>query len=442
MATDLSTLYERPTELLQHLLRFDTTNPPGNESECIGYIDRLLTSAGLETSILAKDPKRPNLMTRLAGQGSAPPLLLYGHVDVVPTANQRWTHPPFSGELADGYVWGRGALDMKGGVAMMLAALLRAKAEGLTPAGDLVLAIVSDEEGGGDDGAKFLVENHSEHFADIRYAIGEFGGFPIYVGQKKFYAIQVAEKQVCWLKAAIHGPGGHGSMPMRGGTMARLAAMLQKLDESRLPVHVTPVVRQMLEMMADAVANPIKSALTQLLNPNTTDQVLDGLGQLGLMFEPFLHNTVNATMVRGGEKINVIPSQVEVELDGRLLPGYGPSDLLDELQALIGEDIELEVLRHDPGPADPDMEMFSTLADILGEVDPGGIAVPLLLVASSDARHFSRLNIQTYGFIPMNLPEGFNFSQHIHSADERIPAESLTFGTDAIYRALQRYGES
>ena len=240
---DMSLIYQRPAELLQRLIRFDTTNPPGNEAECISFISDLLAGSGIKTTILARTPERPNLIARLSGQGNAPPLLLYGHVDVVTTENQKWQHPPFEGKIADGFIWGRGALDMKGGIAMMLAAFLRAKAEGLALPGDVVLAIVSDEEAFGDFGAKFLVENHADLFDGIRYAIGEFGGFSLYVGKKKFYPIMVAEKQRCWFKATVYGDGGHGSLPARGGAMAKLARLLQKLDKKRLPVHVTPVAR-------------------------------------------------------------------------------------------------------------------------------------------------------------------------------------------------------
>jgi len=185
-STSAQIIYQRPAELLQNLIRFDTTNPPGNEAECVSYIGSLLNETGFETTLLAKHPARPNLITRLKGRGMAPPLLLYGHVDVVTTANQNWLHPPFEGKLIEGYVWGRGALDMKGGIAMLLSACLRAKAEGLTPAGDIVLAILSDEEAGGVYGAKYLVENHTEQFNGIHYAIGEFGGFPLYIGNRKF----------------------------------------------------------------------------------------------------------------------------------------------------------------------------------------------------------------------------------------------------------------
>ena len=434
------TLHPSPIELLQDLIRFDTTNPPGNEAECIRYVDNVLSSAGFETTVVALDPQRPNLITRLAGQGNAPPLLLYGHVDVVTTESQEWQHPPFEGRLADGYVWGRGALDMKGSVAMMLAAMLRARAETMMPSGDVVLAILSDEEAGGDYGARHLVENHADLFKDIRYALGEFGAFTLHIGSRRLYPIMVAEKQICWMKASVSGPGGHGSLPMRGGAMAALARVLRTLDRRRLPAHVTPVTRMMIEGAASALPFPRSALLRMLLNPHLNARILRLFGEQGKAFEPLFRNSVNATIVRGGEKINVIPSEIILELDGRLLPGYGPDDMMAELRQLLGTDLEVELVRHDPGPADPDMGLFETLSSVLRESDPGGVATPLLLSGATDGRWFSRLGIQTYGFTPMKLPPGVDFLKTVHAADERIPVEALDFGTDAIYRVLQRFG--
>src|SRR2546421_635318 len=216
---DDAAIYQRPAELLQQLIRFNTTNPPGNEAACIAYINKLLTEAGFSTTILAADPARPNLIARLQGQGNAPPLLLQGHVDVVTTEKQVWQQPPFAGNIVDDYVWGRGTLDMKGGVAMMIAAFMRAGAEGASLPGDIILAVVSDEEDGGEYGAKYLVENHADLFKGVRYALGEFGGYTAHIAGKKFYPIQVLEKQVCWMRAMVRGPGGHGSLPMHGGTV-------------------------------------------------------------------------------------------------------------------------------------------------------------------------------------------------------------------------------
>lgn len=438
--TTSSTIHQRPVELLQRLIQFDTTNPPGNEVECITYINDLLTAAGFETTLLAKNPKRPNLITRLRGRGEVPPLLVYGHVDVVTTENQQWTHPPFEGQIVDGYIWGRGALDMKSGVAMMAASLLRAKAEGFQPPGDIIFAALCDEENGGDFGANFLVEEHPEHFQGVRYALGEFGGFTLYVNGKAFYPIQVSEKLCCWMEATVRGQGGHGSIPVRGQAMAKLAQMLSILDKKRLPVHITPVAESMFNSMAADLHGFPKLVLGQLINPVMTDLVLQLLGERGNLFAPLLHNTVSPTVLYASEKVNVIPSEVTVELDGRLLPGFTPADLISELRALVGNEVEFEICRHDPGPAKPDLTLFDTLADILIEADPEGKPIPLLMNGVTDGRFFSKLGIQTYGFTPMKLPADFNFSASVHTTDERIPVEAVEFGTQAMYQAFQRFG--
>ena len=426
------------TELLQELIRFDTTNPPGDEIACIEFVRAQLEAAGCETQVYAQDPARPNLVSRLPG-GGAPPLLLQGHVDVVTTAGQDWTHPPFEARLEDGYVWGRGALDMKAGVAMLVHAFLRAKRENVQLPGDLVLVVLSDEEAGGNLGARFLVEEHPHLFAGMRYALGEFGGFTLHVGGKRFYPIQVAEKQICWLKATVRGPGGHGAMVNRGGTVARLAKLLRDLDRKRMPVHVTPVVREFVERIAAELPRKGATVMRSLLKPRLTDTALRLLGETGTGIEPMLRNTVNATIIRGGAKINVVPSEIELELDGRALPDFSPEQLIAELQALVGDDIELELVRHDPGPSAPDLGLFETLAAVIRELDPEGIPVPLLQIGVTDGRFFSRAGVQTYGFLPMRLPEGFQFAKLIHAADERIPVEALEFGAEAVWRAIQRF---
>jgi acetylornithine deacetylase/succinyl-diaminopimelate desuccinylase-like protein len=426
-------------ELLQRLIRFDTTNPPGNEAECIAFIRAQLEEVGVESELYAKEPDRPNLVARLRGSGSSPPLLLQGHVDVVTTAGQPWSRPPFSGELVDGYVWGRGALDMKGGVAMLVSAFVRAARERTDLPGEVILVVLSDEEGGGDVGAKFLVEEHAHLFEGVRYALGEFGGFSQEVGGRRFYPIQVAEKQICWLKATIRGSGGHGAMINRGGTMARLGRFLSDLDRKRLPVHVTPVAREMIGRIAVELPRPQRDVMRALLKPKLTDRMLPLLGELRRSFEPLLRNTVSATIVHGGEKINVVPAEIELELDGRTLPGFGPDDLIRELRAAVGDDVELELVRHDPGPPEPDLGLFDRLAGILRELDPEGIPIPLLQIGVTDARFFARLGIQTYGFLPMKLPPDFRFLNYVHAADERIPADAVEFGADAVFRALERF---
>ena len=270
-----NSIYQRPAELLQNLIRFDTTNPPGNEAACVEYIARLCHDLGIETATYAKDPARPNLVARLEGAGEAAPLLLYGHVDVVSTANQDWAHPPFAGAIADGMVWGRGALDMKGGVAMMTAAFLRAKAESLALPGDVILCILSDEEAGGELGAKYLVEEHPELFAGVKYAIGEFGGFPMYIGGRKCYAIQVAEKSMVRNRVKFRGPAGHGSVPRRSPDNAtyKLAKALEALNTFRLPVHITPAAENMISAIADGLGGESRRSAA-----STAQSGADGCG--------------------------------------------------------------------------------------------------------------------------------------------------------------------
>lgn len=439
--TEPTTIYDRPGELLQNLIRFDTTNPPGNEVACVDYIAGLCESLGIETQIYAKDPNRPNLVARITGSGDASPLLLYGHVDVVSTAGQDWSHPPFGGDLIDGVIWGRGTLDMKGGVAMMTAAFLRAKAENIALPGDVILCILSDEEAGGDFGAKFMVEEHADVFAGVKYAIGEFGGFPMYIGNKKFFAIQTSEKGICWTKVTFRGPAGHGSMPRRSAENAtyKLAKALEALNTHRLPVHITPPVANMINAIADGLGEDMGKTLRQMLVPEYTDAILDELGEIGRRFDALLHNTASPNIVQGGDKINVVPGQIELQIDMRVVPGFSAEDSLQEIRDLIGEWGEVEVVRYDAGKGYLDMGLFDTLAEILLEGQDDAQIFPLIVSGGTDGRFFSDLDIQTYGYLPMDLPAAFDFSSMLHAADERIPADAMDFGTDKIYQVLQRF---
>jgi acetylornithine deacetylase/succinyl-diaminopimelate desuccinylase-like protein len=203
-------------------------------------------------------------------------------------------------------------------------------------------------------------------------------------------------------------------------------------------VHVTPVAREMLERIAAELPQPRRGIVLSLLKPRLTDRVLPLLGATARTTEPLLRNTVSATIVRGGEKINVVPAAIEVELDGRALPGFAPDDLIGELQEVVGDDVELELIRHDPGPPAPDLALFETLAGVLRELDPGATPVPMLQIGVTDARFFSRLGIQTYGFLPMRLPPDLRFLSLIHAANERVPADAIDFGVEALSRALER----
>jgi acetylornithine deacetylase/succinyl-diaminopimelate desuccinylase-like protein len=427
-----------PAELLQQLIRFDTTNPPGNEAGCIEFVRNLLADAGIESELYEKVPERPNLIARIEG-GDRPPLLLQGHVDVVTTVGQRWTRPAFSGALVDGYVWGRGAVDMKGPVAMLVSAFVRAKREGTTLPGDVILAVLADEEAGGDVGARFVAEEHAYLFEGVRFALSEFGAFSLEISGRRFYPIQVAEKQICWLKATIRGKGGHGAMVNRGGTMARLARLLRNLDRRRLPIHVTPVVREYVERIAAELSRPKRDLFLATLKPRLADGALRAMGEEGRRLEASLRHTVNATIIRASDKINVVPSTIEVELDTRALPGFAPEQVMGEVRDLIGDDVELELIRHDPGPPAPDLTLYELLAGVLRELDPEGIPVPFMQPGVTDARFFAPLGIQTYGFVPLRLPVDFDFLSVVHAADERVPVSALEFGAEAIFRALLRF---
>jgi acetylornithine deacetylase/succinyl-diaminopimelate desuccinylase-like protein len=432
-------IYERPAELLQNLIRFNTTNPPGNERPCIQYINGLLKEAGIKTNIVARTPGRPNLIARLKGEGKARPLLLYGHVDVVTTEGQKWTHPPFEGRIVDGYIWGRGALDMKGGVAMLLSAFLKAKTEKIPLPGDVLFAAVADEEAGDEFGVRYLVDKHPDLFKGVHYAFGEFGGFNLSMSGKRFYPIMVAEKQTCWMRATFQGPAGHGSMPIRGGAMAKLARALRLLDEHSLPVHVTPAVRLMIESLAKNLGGVTGLVVRQLLNPALTETILKVMGKQGSLFGPLLHNTISPTMLKASDKVNVIPGEVSLGLDGRLVPGGKPEEMIRELHALLGEDVQFEVFKAEPGPAAPDMGLFDTLGNVLSDLDPTAIPLPFVMSGVTDARFFSKLGIQTYGFTPLQLPENFSFISTIHAADERVPVAALDFGVRAIFSAMQKF---
>jgi acetylornithine deacetylase/succinyl-diaminopimelate desuccinylase-like protein len=431
--------FHRTIELLQKLIQFNTSNPPGNEGECIRFIQGLLENVGIETRILSKADNRPNLVARIKGLGTAPPLLLYGHVDVVPAHQQTWTHDPFAAKIVDGYVWGRGALDMKGGVAMMLNALLMLKSQQMTPPGDIIFVVLSDEEAGGEFGAKYLVECYPELFEHVKYALGEFGGFSIVILGKRFYPIQIAEKQICSVRLTFNGPGGHGSLPLRNGAMRKLSKALKTLETRPLPIHVTPIARQFFLTVASELTFPRNMLFRQLINPTVAPRILALMGERRAIFEAVLRNTVNATIVAGGTNINVIPSKITLDLDGRLLPGFTPTDMINELKAILDEDVEIEITRHDTYEGTIDMGLFDTLAASLKALDPEGIPIPYLLNAVTDSRYFARIGIQSYGYTPMQLPPDMNFSEIIHAADERIPVEALVFGTKAIFQVLQTF---
>lgn len=434
-----------PADLLRSLLTFDTTNPPGNETACVRWIDGLLRGAGLKTVLLGDNPDRLNLVTRLPGRGEGPGLLVHGHVDVVTTVGQAWSVPPFDGVVQDGMLWGRGALDMKGSVASIVAALLRMQEEGVRPPGDVVVAIVADEEAGSDHGAGFLVREHPHLFRGLRYGIGEGGGQSMEVSGRRLYPIGIAEKRVCWMRVRLEGRGGHGSSPVFGGAMSRLRALLEALDSRWLPVHVTEPTRLQVTAMAKATAAPLSQQILALLDPARTDATLADLGPLSRRLGPILHHTVSVTGIHASDKVNVIPNEITVEIDGRLLPGYSAPDLVAEVEErLEGVPHELEVMRTEPpgNGASPEMAGYEVLAGFLRELDPEGTPIPSVVAGFTDGCQFSKLGLQNLGCLPARFPSGWQGDGLAHAADERVPIEALDFGAAGLYQILTRFGST
>ena len=272
---------------------------------------------------------------------------------------------------------------MKGGVAMMLSALLRAESGVIPLPSDVVLAMVSYEEASGEDGAGYLVEHHKDLFDDVPYTLGEFGGFSLALAGRRFYPIMVAEKQVCHLWTTLREAGAHGSLGTKDGAIVSLAGLLMKLDKGRLPFHITPVARAMFRAVASESLLLKKFALARLLNPPLTGLVLKLMGAGGQTFDPLLRNTINATMVRGGQQGNMAPGRIDLQLDGRFFHGFTPEDLIDEVRRLINDPVldslvEIEVIRHYPGSSSPYTGLFETLVGVLPQLDPIDVPVPML----------------------------------------------------------------
>ncbi|MEM8857407.1 MAG: M20/M25/M40 family metallo-hydrolase [Chloroflexota bacterium] len=429
-----------PLELTQRLIQFDTTNPPGNERQCVEFIDDLLTEAGIETVLLARDEHRPNLIARLKGRGDAPPLLFQGHVDVVTTLGQNWSVPPFQGVIKNGFLWGRGTLDMKGAVAMMVWSIIEAKLQGVEPAGDIILCVLADEENSGNWGAKYLVDNHPEQFEGVKYAISEFGGTNVQMAGQTFYPIQIAEKRSLKLTAKLTGQAGHGSGIHRNTAMGRTGRLLDQLDRLEMPLHVVPAVREMLGAIADNLDFPAGFLINRLLNPATAKTALRVMGDRAATIEPLLKHTINATIINGGIKRNVIPSEIDLEFDVRMLPGFTPEEFLAELKGQLDTDAEFIIEGVDPiMPAKPNMGLFPLLSDLIKDKKPDGTVIPFVLPAVTDARFFASLGIQTYGFTPMELPQNLDIGTLVHGPDERIPVDAPEYGARMMLELIKRY---
>ncbi len=419
---------------LAELIRFKTVNPPGNEKPAAEWLAEILRENGLEPRLIEAAPGRANVICRLKGTGEKPPILLDGHLDVVSAEDEsKWKYPPFSGQIADGYLWGRGALDMKQTVIANLMAMLALKRAGVKLKRDLILAAVADEEAGCKYGAGFLVDNHPD-LIRAEYGLGEIGGFSMEMSGKRFYPIEVAEKAVCWFRIKARGEPGHGSIPSPESSVIKLAQAIRKLGEHKLPYHLTPQVKEFVTGLAANLGGFKGFMLKRLLNPLLADLIIDKVlpdKKLARTFWAVLHNTVNPTVVRAGEKTNVIPSEAMVEVDGRLLPGQTSDDLMNEVKEIIGDGYELETIninRIGAMAQDPHDPIFKVFERRLKARDPQAIVIPWLLVGFTDGSYYARLGIKYFGFSPLRLIPGDNFQDGFHGFNERIPIEGYKFG--------------
>ena len=339
---------------LVRLVQVDTSNPPGNELPVILIIKEILERAGFsdELKILESGPGRLNLVARQRGNGTERPFLMSGHVDVVPVERDCWTHDPFGAEIKDGYIWGRGTLDMKGFLAMYLQVFILARRMGLPLKRDLILAAIADEENGFTHGSRFLVENHRE-LVEAEYGITEGGAMTVYLGKRKIYPIQIAEKGICWLKMTARGQPGHGSMPHTDNAVCHLADALSKLARAgHLPIHITQPYKSMVKAIADQSGFSVK-LVAQLLGSPILIKLLQG--KLPKTARSFLlavtSNTASPTILQAGAKTNVIPSLAEAHIDCRLLPGQTPQDVIQEILAITGDRVNLETIVSTTGTA-------------------------------------------------------------------------------------------
>jgi len=428
-----SAIQDEAVRLLQSLIRFESVNPPGNETPAAEFVADELRAVGYQPTLLESAPGRGNVIARLPGDGSAPPLLLFGHLDVVPVEPEHWTYPPFEAVMADGFIWGRGALDMKNIVATQLAFMLALKRAGVRLKRDLVYAATADEEAGGLMGVAWLVDNYPD-LLEAEYALSEFGGFSLSMGGQRFYMCQTGEKGVAWLKMHTVGQPGHGSIPHTNSAILRLSEAVARLGSTPLPMHISSTARAMVEGLASA-----QPALRGLLDPQVNPQILAQLKpEQARMFNALVRNTTAVTGLNAGIKHNVIPSRAEANLDCRMIPGQTVEDVTREIREAVGDDIaiELETLRSSPAIESRfDTPLFAAIVRNLKRYDPEAEVVPLLLSGATDGRYVGWRGTIYYGYSPLRLPDDFNFLETVHGHDERIPV-------DAFREGVQVFGET
>ena len=440
----LPSLADDAKRLCQQLLQIDTTNPPGNERAAADLVVAALRDVGLQPEIFEGAPQRTNVVVRHRGTGKQPPLLLTAHLDVVEADPAKWDVPPFSGREHDGCLWGRGAIDMKNMAAMCTAILRRLAADNVTLDRDVIFAAVADEEAGCDLGSRFLVENHHAK-VEAEYAIGESGGFSLHLGDTTFYPIQVAEKGFCWIKARITGEPGHGSMPRRDSVVTKLGEALVKLGGAAMPVHTTKYVTDFLDDLRARQPTLIQPLVKLLARPPLLARVARMLpgASIARSFSALLSNTAAATVVRAGNKTNVIPGLAEFEIDGRTLPGQTDDDLLRELREVLGPEVELTVMKSAPPVMTEPIAspVFDIIKRQIERREPEAAVIPYMIPGFTDAKYFTQMGARWYGFSPVKIEKGsgIRFADMFHGHNERVPVAGLAWGTevlDAVVREI------
>ncbi|WP_251095589.1 M20/M25/M40 family metallo-hydrolase [Streptomyces sp. Caat 7-52] len=421
-------------EFTSGLIRIDTANRGDGdcrERPAAEYAAERLAGAGLEPLLLERTRGRTNVVARIAGTDpSADALLVHGHLDVVPAEAADWRVHPFSGEVRDGVVWGRGAVDMKNMDAMILAVARSWARQGVRPRRDLVVAFTADEEASAEDGSGFLADRHPELFEGCTEAIGESGAFTFHDGSgREIYPIAAGERGTAWLKLTARGRAGHGSKVNRENAVTRLAAAVTRIGEHKWPLRLTPTVRAALDALATLYG--IEAGTTDV------DTLLEKLGPAARLVEATVRNSANPTMLNAGYKVNVVPGEAVAYVDGRCLAGT-EEEFAATLDELTGPDVHWEYAHREVALQAPvDAPLFAKMRTAVEEFAPGGHVVPYCMSGGTDAKQFSRLGITGYGFSPLKLPADLDYQALFHGVDERVPVEALHFGVRVLDRFLR-----
>ncbi|MFF5264020.1 M20/M25/M40 family metallo-hydrolase [Actinomadura viridis] len=437
----MNTAEEEVAGLCSDLIRFETVNRGEGdalpERPAAEYVAALLDEAGAEPVIVESAPGRASVLARITGTDpSHPAFLVHGHLDVVPADPAEWSVHPFSGEVRDGCVWGRGAVDMKGSLAMTLAVVRRRLREGRRTRGDLILAFLADEECTGEFGSRHVAREHRGLFTGCTEAISESGGFSVEAGGgaagggagRRIYPIATGERGTMWMRLTARGTPGHGSKPAPDNAVAEMAHAISRLASHRWPVRITPGVRALLDGLAEALGTTI--------DHDRLDEEARRLGGPGRLFESTIRNSANPTRLEAGYKVNVVPGTAHAQVDGRYLPGTG-EEFLATVDRLLGPKITREFVNHEEAPAaDPAGPTFAALAGALRAEDPGAHPVPYVMGGGTDAKSFHRIGITSFGFAPLLLTPDLDYLGMFHGVDERVPIEGLRFGTRVLDRFL------